>query len=189
MALFFRKGDSTISDLDLIKKYKSNGDQNVVADLYSRYITLIYGLCLKYLKNESDSKDAVMEIYNIVSEKLKTHDVDNLKSWIYVVSKNHCFGRLRKEKSTLTKQKQAEVMYSEDVFHPDSIDKESSITQLQMCIKQLPKDQQKCIQLFYFEKKSYQEIVDSSELEWKQVRSFIQNGRRNLKNCMEQKNG
>lgn len=189
MALFVRKDDGLITDLELIEKYKSSSNPEVVASLYNRYITLVYGLCLKYLKEESSSKDAVMEIYELVSKKLISHDVTNFKSWLYVVSKNHCFGILRKAQTTLTKQKQAEVMYSEEVFHPDTINKQEKIKQLDLCIEKLPLDQKKCIQMFYFEKKSYQEIVDQLELEWKHVRSFIQNGRRNLKNCMERNRG
>lgn len=185
MALFLQKDKSELSDLDLVKEYKKNGNQQTISILYSRYITLVYGLCLKYLKDEFASKDAVMEIFETLTLKLKTHDVDNFKSWLYIVSKNHCLGTLRKAKTALTKQKQADLMYSSEVFHPDTVDKEHLVTQLQKCIEQLPDMQHTCVQLFYFEKKTYQEIVNQLELEWKQVRSFIQNGRRNLKICME----
>lgn len=189
MALFVQKNKSELSDLDLIKDYKQRGNQETISCLYSRYITLVYGLCIKYLKDETSSKDAVMEIFAILTNKLKTHDIDNFKSWLYTVSKNHCLGILRKRKTTLTKQNQADLMYSSEVFHLDTIDKEDQISQLHKCMERLPEKQHKCVQMFYFEKKTYQEIVEVLELEWKHVRSFIQNGRRNLKNCMEANRG
>lgn len=183
------KDDQSKTDSELINQYKQNENQDALSLLYNRYITLIYGLCLKYLKDESHGKDAVMDIYELVSKKLKTHDVSNFKSWLYVLSKNHCLGVLRKNQTTLTKQKQAEVMYSDQIYHPDNIDREDHIQKLEKCMEQLQEEQSTCIKMFYFEKQSYQEIVSYLELEWNQVRSHIQNGRRNLKNCLEDNRG
>lgn len=189
MALFVQRNTSELSDLDLIQQYQLQGNRDSISILYSRYISLVYGLCLKYFKEEAASKDAVMEIFEVLSIKLQTHQVENFRSWLYQVSKNHCLGILRKKKAQIDKKKEAEFMYSEEVFHPDSIDREDLMAQLEACIKLLPERQIQCIQLFYYEKQTYQDIMAHLELEWKHVRSFIQNGRRNLKNCMDKNRG
>ena len=120
-----------------------------------------------------------------MSKKLKTHKVENFKSWLYVVTKNYCFEKLRQRNRHLVKEKVAADMYSEVVFHPDNIEKELRLDKLEKCIAALAEQQQKCVQWFYFEKKSYQVIAQENNMEWNKVRSLIQNGRRMLKNCME----
>jgi len=170
----------------LLRLYKRNNDQNVLAQLYLRYTDLVYGTCLKYLKNAEDAKDAVMNIYQELVAKLQTHEVDNFKSWLYVVAKNHCLMKLRKEKQSVTVAFNNELMQSEDFSHLDSVlEKEEDFKRLERCIEKLPFEQKQTIELFYLKNKCYNEIVESTEMEWNKVRSLIQNGRRNLKICME----
>ena len=176
------------SDLELITSYKSSGDIEHLSVLFDRYIELIFGLCMKYLKNAEESEDRVMEIYELLAVKLNKHNVDHFKSWLFTVSKNHCLEYLRKNNRKLTKEKQAKIMYSEQVFHPDDVRKEIALTQMEKCLLKLPKDQRDCIQLFYLNNKSYNQIVKITGLDWSKLRSYLQNGRRNLKLCM-QKNG
>lgn len=189
MALIVNKGKEEESDERLIQMYSTSHDAQVIGRLFQRYISLVYGLCLKYFKNEQDSKDAVMDIYQLVARKLKEHQVDHFKSWLYVLSKNHCLGKLRTAQKNRIKETDAAFMYSDQVFHLDTVDSKDVFSTLEHCMKVLPKEQKMCIQQFYFEKKSYQKIVDDSEFDWNQVRSFIQNGRRNLKKCIEKNNG
>ena len=172
-------------EAELIRLYKESGDQKYIAELYEPYIQLIYGLCLKYFKNPHDAEDATMDIYIGILKKLMRHDVNNFKSWIYVVSKNHCLDKLRSRGSKISKEKEAHVMYSEEVFHPDNDDNDSRVAKLEACVENLPPEQKTCIEMFYFRKISYQEITELTQFTWGQVRSYIQNGRRNLKNCME----
>jgi len=175
-----------IPELQLLSRYKETQDTEALGMLYNRYMELVFGLCMKYLKNTEDSQDAVMEVYELIANKLKTHDVDNFKSWLYVVAKNHCLEKLRKDKQVLTKEKELQHVQSVDYFHPDDVnEKESKYNQLEQCLSRLPKLQKKMIDLFYYQKKSYSEIVEKEQLSWNVVRSNIQNGRRNLKKCIE----
>jgi RNA polymerase sigma factor (sigma-70 family) len=173
------------TEVQLITQYKKTGDQKFLAQLYNNYISLVYGLCLKYFKNTHDAEDAAMDIYISISEKLMRHEVKNFKSWLYVVAKNHCLDKLRSRGTKTPKEKEAQLMYSEEVFHPDSNDDDSEMKKLKRCMESLSDDQRNCVDMFYFQKRSYQEITDATRYTWGQVRSFIQNGRRNLKNCME----
>jgi len=165
--------------------YQSTYDQKYLAELFVAYQELIFGVCLKYFKNKADAEDGLMSVYEQVSKKLKTHQVDNLRPWLYVLTKNHCLEKLRKKGKAFTKEKEAANMYSDTVFHLDSIDKEEKLNKLENCMDKLIKEQKNCIRLFYFEKKSYQEIAESDGMAWSKVRSYIQNGRRMLKKCME----
>ncbi|NNF35805.1 MAG: sigma-70 family RNA polymerase sigma factor [Saprospiraceae bacterium] len=169
----------------LITKFKETGDQKFLAELYKPYMSLVYGLCLKYFRNTHDAEDAAMDVYISIGNKLMRHDVNNFKSWLYVVTKNHCLDKLRSRGTKTPKEKEAQLMYSEEVFHPDSNDDDSEVKQLKKCMETLSDDQRNCVNMFYFQKRSYEEITKATKYSWGQVRSYIQNGRRNLKNCME----
>jgi len=173
----------------LLLDFKQSGSQDVLAKLYLRYTDLVYGTCLKYLKDAEEAKDAVMDIYEELHQKLLQHEVENFKSWLYVVTKNHCLMQLRKDKKMITVEFQAAVMQSEDFSHLDSVfSREQEFKKLEQCLERLAAEQKQAIQLFYLENKCYNEIAEQTGMDWKKVRSVIQNGRRNLKICME-KNG
>ncbi len=144
---------------------------------------------MKYFKNAETAKDAAMNIYQELLTKLQSHEVENFKSWLYVLVKNHCLMQLRKEKKNITVEFTAAVMQSEDFTHLDSVlEKENELKKLEYCVEHLPVEQKQSIRLFYLENKCYNEIAEQTGFDWSKVRSLIQNGRRNLKICME-KNG
>lgn len=153
--------------------------------LFNGYMHLVYGLCLKYLKSRADSQDAVMSIYEKVSESLKTTEVKHFKSWLYMVSKNHCLMQLRKKNPEIHTDV---FMESADAVHlKEESDMEAELTALDQCIEHLKSDQQRCVRLFFLKKKSYFEIHELTGLTTKKVKSNIQNGKRNLKICLESK--
>lgn len=175
-----------MSDNELLTTYKQNGDVAVLGDLYQRYMDLVYGVCLKYYKEPETAKDAVMQIFEELVEKLKKHEVDNFKGWLHQVAKNHCLMQLRKTQKVKTVEFNTELMQSGENMHLDSIlEKEENFKKLAGCMESLTGDQETAIRLFYLDGKSYNEIVAISGIEWNAVRSLIQNGRRNLKLCME----
>jgi RNA polymerase sigma-70 factor (ECF subfamily) len=183
------KSLASLTDEELLNAFKRTADQEMLAQLYLRYTDLVYGVCMKYFKNAEISKDAVMNTYQELLTKLQTNEVQNFKSWLYVVVKNYCLMQLRKEKKNITVEFTPAVMQSEDFTHLDDVlEKENELKKLEFCIEHLPVEQKQSIQLFYLENKCYNEIVETTGYDWNKVRSLIQNGRRNLKVCME-KNG
>jgi RNA polymerase sigma-70 factor (ECF subfamily) len=178
------------SDAELILLYKQNGDLEILAQLYQRYTSLVFGVCLKYLVNKEDAKDAVMNIFEKLIESLQKHDVQNFKSWLHVTSRNHCLMELRKLKSNQingTYQKNG-IDHMEIGLSMHHKDEDPIVNDLQLmndCIEKLPINQKTCIQLFFLEEKSYKEVSVNSGYEINKVKSYIQNGRRNLKNCIE----
>jgi RNA polymerase sigma factor (sigma-70 family) len=180
------KSFASLPDEALLNEFKKNSDQQMLVHLYMRYTDLVYGVCMKYLKDSEAAKDAVMNIYQELLTKLQTHQVDNFKSWLYVVVKNHCLMQLRREKKMVTVEFTSTVMQSEDFSHLDSVlEKENELKKLESCIEKLPDEQKQSIRLFYLDNKCYNEIAGTTGYEWNKVRSLIQNGRRNLKICME----
>ncbi|SDE01928.1 RNA polymerase sigma factor [Niabella drilacis] len=174
------------SDAELLDQFKLENDQDALAHLYLRYSDLIYGVCLKYLEDPEDAKDAVMNIYQEIREKLPRHEVQHFKSWLYVLAKNHCLMILRAAKKNITVNLDTQVVQSGDLSHLDSvIEKEETFKKLEKCMESLPGEQERTIRLFYYENKCYNEIAETTGMEWNKVRSLIQNGRRNLKNCMD----
>lgn len=176
------------SDSELLEEYRKNGDLEILGELYNRYIHLVYGVCLKYLKNREDSKDAVIQIFESLVTEIPKYEIQNFRSWLFVVTKNHCFMQIRhatSEKKRFEKYSH-NFMESTEISHPIDEERNEELEQkLKGCIEKLKNEQQACIRLFYYEKKCYEEIAQSLNIEQKKVKSFIQNGRRNLKICLE----
>ena len=183
---FVKNISSPLSDKELIILYKRSTDLKVLGDLYQRYMDLVFGVCLKYFKDSEQAKDGVMAIFEELITKLQKHEVENFKSWLYQVAKNHCLMQLRSDKKFTKTQIEPALMQNEDLEHLNGeLEKEENFQQLTHCLEQLNAEQRKAIELFYLENKCYKEIAEQTGLEWNTVRSFIQNGRRNLKICME----
>ncbi|HEY5370444.1 MAG TPA: sigma-70 family RNA polymerase sigma factor [Hanamia sp.] len=182
---FLKKILSAQNDAELVEQYKSGGDINVLGELYGRYMELVYGACLKYFKEPEEAKDAVINIFEELVTKLKKYEVSNFKSWLYQLAKNHCLMKIRSGKSKPV-MVDVDIMHLGENNHLDNIsEKEEQLNGMENCIEQLPGEQKQAIQLFYLQEKCYKEIADLTETEINKVRSFIQNGRRNLKICME----
>ena len=166
--------------------YKQSADLNIVGELYQRYMELVYGVCLKYLKHPENAQDSVISIFEELIVKLQKHEVENFKAWLYTLSKNHCLMRLRSEKKQTLVNFDVELVQSEENVHLNGeLEKEENYKKLESCLGQLQKEQRNVIELFYLQGKCYNEITEITGIEWNKVRSYIQNGRRNLKICME----
>jgi len=158
----------------------------VLGALYQRYMDLVYGVCLKYLKDAEAAKDSTMNIFEELIIKLQKHEVSNFKSWLYQLAKNHCLMLLRSDKKFNKVNIDVELMQKEEAVHLNGeLEKEESFDHLQYCIEQLNQEQRKVVELFYLKEKSYKEITDEEGLDVNTVRSYLQNGRRNLKICMD----
>ncbi|RKD89927.1 RNA polymerase sigma factor [Mangrovibacterium diazotrophicum] len=181
------------TDGQLLQDFRQSGDLDVLGDLYARYMDLVYGLCLKHFKNREDAKDAVIQIFEKLVDEIPKHDIKSFKSWLYVVSKNYCLMELRKAKtgqlrSLADEQELANFMEKAEEWHPiDDEPNKRNEEALKACIEKLKQQQKDCIELFYFENKSYREISAALELEEQKVKSYIQNGKRMLKICLESK--
>lgn len=175
-----------LPDKELVNQFKASGDLNTLAMLYQRYMELLYGVCLKYLKQPEASRDAVMHIFEELVDKLKKHEVDNFKSWVYTLAKNHCLMQLRTPKNLKTTEFKVDIMQSEEEVHLNgALQREENLDKLERCLQTLSAEQKITVELFYLQNKCYKEIAEITGLEWNKVRSYIQNGRRNLKICME----
>lgn len=173
------------SDESLLEKYTSSEDLNVLGELYTRHSEMVYYVCLRYFKDEEKSKDAVMQLFEQLIVKIKKQTVQDFPKWLYVVAKNFCLMELRSSKKM-------EISTDEFVefptnLHPqeDYAEKEERLSQLENCIEKLPEKQRISIDLFFINQKCYKEVVELTGFSMNDVKSYIQNGKRNLKNCME----
>ena len=181
------------SDEDLIREFRISGDLELLGELYSGYMHLVYGVCLKYFKDRDESMDAVMQIFEKLIVEIPKHNIENFRSWLYVVTRNYCLMQIRSKKSNdegLKEWINDTQIFMENYQDLHPIDKdESDIDEgLEDCIEKLKDEQRECIRQFYFENKSYYEIGIKMDLDEKKVKSHLQNGKRNLKLCLEEKN-
>lgn len=179
------------TDEQLLERYQEGRELNILGLLYARYMALVYGVCLKYLEDREEANDAVMSIFEKLITELVKHKVEKFKPWLYVLTKNWCLMYLRSARS---EKKQMENVWREESLIMESsidlhpIDKEKGISDasLQDCIKRLKEEQRRCIELFYFENRSYREVADILKLDERRIKSYIQNAKRNLKICLEE---
>lgn len=175
------------TDIELINDYKSSGDNKVVGVLFERYTLMVFGVCMKYLEDEDDSKDAVMQIFEKLLVDLKKHEIENFRPWLHSVAKNHCLMEIRKNKKINTlKGDISETLtprmeYRQVTHQGEHNNKERRYQLLEKAITMLNSEQRRCIELFYLEEKSYQEVSDLTGYSMNEVKSYIQNGKRNLK--------
>lgn len=195
--MLYKAEYNNLSDNELISHYCENGDTLFLGILFKRYSHLVLGLCIKYLKNEDDAKDTVMQIFEKLASDLKKHKIEFFKSWLYTYSKNMCLMELRKKSGQL--KKDIELQENTVLFMDSGGDhhlntraeeKESAILQLENALNSLNKEQKQCVILFYYKNKSYNEIVEITGYDANAVKSHIQNGKRNLKlKLLELQNG
>jgi RNA polymerase sigma factor (sigma-70 family) len=177
---------SAASDEELVSQFKATGDLSVLGALYQRYMDLVYGVCLKYLRIPENAQDSTIAIFEELVVKLKKHEVEHFRAWLYSLAKNHCLMRIRSEKKSVTVAFDVELMQSEENLHLNGeLDREENFRKLDHCMEKLDPDQKTVIELFYLQGKCYKEVSEITGMEWNKVRSFIQNGRRNLKICMD----
>jgi RNA polymerase sigma factor (sigma-70 family) len=185
--VFLRRGKSDKPDEELLRLYQTTTDLGWLSELYLRYTSMVYGVCLKYLKNRDEAQDAVMQIHEKLIDSLLRHQVNNFKSWLYVNARNFCLMQLRGKKGKETQEISPFLMENGSGMHPDDdLDLERSLGKLERCIETLAKEQQSCVRLFYLQEKCYKDVADETGFELNQVKSYIQNGKRNLKICMEE---
>jgi len=179
----FKRKISKLSDNELITLYQKELSQTVLSGLYSRYAHLVYGVSLKYLKNEAEAKDMTQEVYEVLLKKLKTHEINNFKSWLYQLTKNECLMFLRKNKRIeFVSAEHAPEAVSDHSLLDEKRLLEVKIDVLSEALENLKSEQKHCIELFYLKKLSYKQIAESTTFSEKEIKSYIQNGKRNLKN-------
>jgi RNA polymerase sigma-70 factor, ECF subfamily len=180
------------TDEELTAEFSSTGNLDLLGELYSAYMHLVYGVCLKYLKDRDESKDAVMQIFEkIITEVPKQH-IENFRGWLFVVTRNYCMMLLRSKKvqeERFTEWSNDPVVFMETStgLHPIDEDNKDMEADLADCIKRLKDEQKECIRLFYFENRCYNEIALCLRIDEKKVKSHLQNAKRNLKLCLEEK--
>ena len=176
-----------ITDAELLEYFYADGNQEWIGILLQRYTFLLLGVCMKYLKDETEAKDCVQQIFLKVLTEVPKYKIDYFKSWLYMVAKNHCLMRLRDKGARAVQEFTDKYWDEEQTDRQQWQENEATYELLEESINELNAEQKKCITLFYLQKKSYQQIAEQTGYSLMQVKSYIQNGKRNLKIILERK--
>ena len=186
--LRFLRPNSADPDSDelLLARYVRTGEAEALGRLFERYMPMVYGVCLKILKDPGKAEDAVMGVYESLTQKVKEHDIASFRGWLYVLARNYCLMEWRKAQRRPTDHYAPEDMvYHDAVENPAEYELPQDRAPLEKCLDQLNTVQRNTVQWFYYEEKSYKEISEMIAEDVGKVRSYIQNGRRNLRICLE----
>lgn len=187
----FKKKQFT-SDEELLKHYKQSGDKDLFADLFKKHVSVVYGTCLFYLQDKDEAQDATMQLFEKLMLDINNREIENFKGWLSFVVRNHCISIIRKNKSQTKNIKS----YYEFEYETPDLDKEEKINaihddllieQMRESLPKLKENQRICVELFYLQNKSYQDIADETGFSLNEIKSYIQNGKRNLKLLLEEK--
>ena len=178
-----------MTDQQLLEKFYADHDNEWLGRLLQRYTLLLLGVCMKYLKNEEEAKDSVQQIFYKVITELQKYKVEYFKSWIYMVAKNHCLMKLRDKKGKITAELTERLGATQEASADmqELLANDHTLEVMEAALKKLNPEQKQCVTLFYLNNKSYQEISETTGYTMLQVKSYIQNGKRNLKTMIEKK--
>jgi RNA polymerase sigma-70 factor (ECF subfamily) len=180
----FRKAYQKLTDEELIRLYKRKQDTEIIGEFFNRYVHLIYSVCYGYFRRDDETRDMVMEIFESLGEKMKTYEIHHFRSWLYQVSRNACLMKLRKPRREISleqiENQRTLIVENDTELHPDN-GEFKNLARLRTFLTRLKDDQRICIEMMYLKKMSYREISSATGYSLKQVKSYIQNGKRNLR--------
>ncbi len=194
--LFFKKKHKPESETDLLREYRQTGDLSILGKLYEPQMEMVFAIAMKYFKDEDEAKDIVMALFEELIPKLRVHEVENFKAWLGMVARNYCLMELRKKPVEISNFELHNADEDENIsnnfmeisnleHHTDSLDLEQNLTKLEDCLQTLNLEQKQSVELFFIQEKTYQEVSQLTGFEINKVKSYLQNGKRNLKICLE----
>ena len=206
-AVFFRRPPVAsaavpASDQEVLAGYRRSGDVASLGVLYEQHLPEVFAVCRRYLAPpDEDAQDATMQLFEHLVDKLRTHVPENFPAWLYTTARNHCLMQLRaRQRGTasggplLLLPDATDVEIAAARHLPDAAEEQAATTRheadlqaLELALGELPPEQRRCLELFYLEEKSYQEVAALTGLPANLVKSHLQNGRRMLRRHLELK--
>lgn len=188
MWLFKKKEYS--SDEELLKHYKQSGNKELFADLFKKHVSVVYGTCLFYLQDKAEAQDATMQLFERLMLDINNREIDNFKGWLSFVVRNHCISLIRKNKSYQKNMKSyGDFEYEDTTYETEekiqAVSDDVMLEQMKLSLPKLKEGQRVCLELFYLQNKSYQDIANETKYTLNEIKSYIQNGKRNLKLLLE----
>ena len=179
-----------ITDQELLARYYDEHNNEWLGALLQRYTLLLFGVCMKYMKDEEEARDCVQQIFVKVITELPRYRVEFFKAWIYTIARNYCLMRIRDSHGRQTSLSDSMLAaWDDEEGKSRHWEKEQLLAWMDQALDELGKEQKQCVTLFYLEKRSYQEIATTTGFTLMQVKSYIQNGKRNLKLMIEKRAG
>jgi RNA polymerase sigma-70 factor (ECF subfamily) len=178
------------SDEELLKHYKQSGNKELFADLFKKHVSVVYGTCLFYLQDKDEAQDATMQLFEKLMLDINNREIDNFKGWLSFVVRNHCISLIRKNKSqTKNIKSYYEFEYESPNYEEEekinSVSDDILLENMKECLPKLKENQRICVEFFYLKNKSYQDIANETKFSLNEIKSYIQNGKRNLKLLLE----
>lgn len=200
--MFFRRRSTllaSLSDEELLQRYKVGGDVADLGTLYDRHLTEVFAICRRYLRPDEEAEDAVMQLFEQLVVKLRQHEVSNFSAWLHATARNHCLMILRAQQRGIPAAGGSLVVHFPDALGMKSTahrhlleeaDTDTHLTEerlqaMEQALVELPLEQRRCLELFFLEKKCYRDIAAETGFDLKKVKSYLQNGKRNLKRYLE----
>jgi len=180
---------SQFTDEEMLANYRLHRENQWLGALLQRYTMLLLGVGLKYLKEKTLAEDAVQQVFLKTITHLPAGPIANFKGWLYVLMRNHCLQQIRDNNIHFADSSLLPEIEAEQAPLGGLPELEHTLEEMHEAVAQLNEDQRVTITLFYLERMSYEQIITQTGYTFMQVKSFIQNGKRNLKTILLKKLG
>jgi len=174
------------SDEALLRAYQEKGDTRCFTELFHRYAHLVLGTCCYFTKDLEESKDLAMQVFEKCLQQSSEKRIRSVLPWLFRITRNECMELLRRRK----KQEAAYLNIRhggtklESEIDPPHEAREVQRKKLLEALTKLKTEQRRCIELFFFEQKTYREIARETSYSVGAVKSHLQNGKRRLRRLL-----
>lgn len=181
-----------VTDDQILNLFKQSGKSSHIGVLFKKYSHSVLGLCLHYLKDTSKAEDAVMDVFEFVLQNVNKYEIEGFKPWLMSVTRNHCLKKLtrsmKKEREIFDKNIEIPALENMESVEVKDHTNDKMLNKLELALDGLKPHQRECITLFYLNSYSYEEISSICGYSLKEVKSYIQNGKVNLKKSLGSSN-
>ena len=177
------KNASNISDNELLQMYFKTDNLDYIGILFKRYTRILIGVSLKYTSDLHHAEDVVQQVFIKFLDAVHPQ-IANVGGWLYQMTKNESINFTKKQGRQQIQHLEREEYHLSDTTDDEIkalLYKEHQSELLMAAISELKSDQRKAIECFYFHNLSYEQIAVQNNWSIGEVKSYIQNAKRNLK--------
>ncbi len=169
------------TDFELLDRFRRHGDRAAFERIVARHRPWLHRVCARLLRSDEAARDATQDVFARVLNRLDTFRGDNFPGWLKAIAVNCCLNTIDRDKRWAPLEAAGEAPAADLGPELQLLRLEEGVRARHL-IARLPERQKIVFCLKYIDDCSYQEIERLTGFSNKEVKSFLQNARRNFEN-------
>lgn len=166
------------SETELVTELLARRDGRIFEELYRRSRRKIFGVCFNLLGEAAAAEDACHDAYIRAWEKLDSLRGSDFTAWVRRIAANRCYDELRRRRPDELDENHPEPATDHRIDR--SVIARQELDRAIDVIASLEEHQRRVFLLRHIDHHSYEEISEATGFDAKQVKSYLQNARRNF---------